>query len=74
MGGDRFAANLIVLPDGACYGNLDPGTAVDVVPPTSRGGSSVDHLRGVSTQPPVAQAAIAAALRRFGPAALSQVG
>ena len=66
--------NLLVLPDGACYGNLDADTAVDVVTSHLQGRVDVDHLRGVSTQPPVAQAAIAAALRRFGPAALSQVG
>ena len=70
VGGDRFAANLVVLPDGACYGNLDADTAVDVVSRTSQGRVDVDHLRGISTQPPVAQAAVAAALRRFGPAAL----
>ena len=70
VGGDRFAANLLVLPDGACYGNLDADTAVDVVTSHLQGRVDVDHLRGVSTQPPVAQAAIAAALRRFGPAAL----
>ena len=63
-----------MLPDGACYGNLDADTAVDVVASHLQGRVDVDHLRGVSTQPPVAQAAIAAALRRFGPAALSQVG
>ena len=74
VGGDRFAANLILLPDGACYGNLDADTAVVVVTSHLQGRVDVDHLRGVSTQPPVAQAAIAAALRRFGPAALSQVG
>jgi len=74
VGGDRFAANLMVLPDGACYGNLDADSAVDVVTAHLQGRVDVDHLRGVSTQPPVAQAAIAAALRRFGPAALSQVG
>jgi (2Fe-2S) ferredoxin len=73
VGGDRFAANLLVLPDGACYGNLDADTAVDVVTAHLEGRVDVDHLRGVSTQPPVAQAAIAAALRRFGPASLSQV-
>jgi hypothetical protein len=74
VGGDRFAANLLVLPDGACYGNLDAETAVDVATSHLQGRVDVDHLRGVSTQPPVAQAAIAAALRRYGPAALSQVG
>jgi hypothetical protein len=74
VGGDRFAANLLVLPGGACYGNLDPDNVVDVVRAHLEGRVSVAHLRGISTQPPVGQAAVAAVLRRFGPAALSQVG
>jgi (2Fe-2S) ferredoxin len=73
VGGDRFAANLLVLPGGACYGNLDPGNVVEVVQAHLEGRVSVDHLRGISTQPPVGQAAVAAVLRRFGPAGLSQV-
>ena len=73
MGGDRFAANLLVLPGGACYGNLDPGNVVEVVQAHLEDRVSVDHLRGISTQPPVGQAAVAAVLRRFGPAGLSQV-
>ncbi len=73
VGGDRFAANLLVLPGGACYGNLDPGNVVEVVQAHLEDRVSVDHLRGISTQPPVGQAAVAAVLRRFGPAGLSQV-
>jgi hypothetical protein len=73
VGGDRFAANLLVLPGGACYGNLDPDNVVEVVQSHLEDRVSVEHLRGVSTQPPVGQAAVAAVLRRFGPAGLSQV-
>ena len=73
VGGDRFAANLLVLPGGACYGNLDPDNVVEVVQAHLEDRVSVDHLRGISTQPPVGQAAVAAVLRRFGPAGLSQV-
>lgn len=73
VGGDRFAANLLVLPGGACYGNLDPDNVVEVVEAHLEDRVSVDHLRGISTQPPVGQAAVAAVLRRFGPAGLSQV-
>ena len=31
VGGDRFAPNVVVLPDGFYYGNLDPETAVGTV-------------------------------------------
>lgn len=68
VGGDRFAANLVVLPDGAYYGDVEPGEAVDVVEAHLRGAMSVRHLRGLSTQPPVVQAAVSATLARFGPA------
>jgi hypothetical protein len=73
VGGDRFAANLLLLPGGACYGNLDADNVVGVVQAHLEDRVSVDHLRGISTQPPVGQAAVAAVLRRFGPAGVSQV-
>lgn len=68
VGGDRFAANLVVLPDGAYYGDVEPAEAVDVVEAHLRGEMSVQHLRGLSTQPPVVQAAVSAVLARYGPA------
>ncbi len=68
VGGDRFAANLVVLPDGAYYGDVEPTEAVDVVEQHLRGTMSVRHLRGLSTQPPVVQAAVRAAHETFGPA------
>ena len=31
LGGHRFAGTLLSLPDGACFGRLEPETVVDVV-------------------------------------------
>jgi hypothetical protein len=67
-GGDRFAANVVVLPDGVYYGQLDPTTAVRVVEEHLAGQVDVDHLRGFATEPAAAQAALAVAHRRWGPA------
>jgi hypothetical protein len=67
-GGDRFAANVVVLPDGVYYGQLDAVTAVDVVEAHLAGRVDVDHLRGFTTVPAPAQAALAEAHRRWGPA------
>jgi hypothetical protein len=68
VGGDRFAANLLVLPDGACYGNLSAASARTVAADHLAGRVSPEHLRGLSTEPPVVQAAIVAAHARLGPA------
>lgn len=49
-GGDRFAGNVVVLPDGVVYGSLDPGSAMTVIDAHSAGrltcGVLGDHLRG----------------------------
>jgi (2Fe-2S) ferredoxin len=68
VGGDRFAANLVVLPDGVFYGNLDAASAVGVVDAHRRGATDVEHLRGLSTEAPLGQVAVAAALARYAPA------
>ncbi|WP_299035819.1 sucrase ferredoxin [uncultured Pseudokineococcus sp.] len=68
VGGDRFAPNLLVLPDGAYYGDLDPGSAEQVVADHLAGAVGTRHLRGVSSGPPVVQAAVLGVLGRFGPA------
>lgn len=67
VGGDRFAANLLVLPDGACYGNLSPASACAVVEAHLSGVVTPDRLRGLSTEEPVVQAAIIEAHARLGP-------
>lgn len=68
LGGDRFAASLLVAPDGLYYGHLDPESAVDVVAAHLRGEVDPTYLRGSSAAAPVAQAALVAAHRALGPA------
>ncbi|WP_426564436.1 sucrase ferredoxin [Angustibacter sp. McL0619] len=67
VGGDRFAANVVLLPDGAYYGYLDPPSAVRTVQGHLRGQVEVEFLRGLSTEPPIVQAAVVAAMQRWGP-------
>ncbi|MFP5310769.1 MAG: sucrase ferredoxin [Actinomycetes bacterium] len=56
-GGHRFAANLVVLPEGLVYGGLDPQRALEVVATHRRGLVDLDVLRGRSSLPRAAQAA-----------------
>lgn len=65
-GGDRFAANLLVLPDGAAYGGLDTGSAVRVVQEHRDGHSDATHLRGMLGLPRPVQAAVAGAMGELG--------
>ncbi|MGB5953531.1 MAG: sucrase ferredoxin, partial [Ornithinimicrobium sp.] len=62
-GGDRFAANVIALPDGACYGGLDPDVAVNVLEQHFSGGPDPVYLRGWTGHTPAEQAAVIAAHR-----------
>ncbi len=48
IGGDRFAANLLVLPHGLYYGRLDPVSALTVTGSHLAGELDLDHLRGRS--------------------------
>lgn len=73
VGGDRFAANVVVLPEGVYYGNLDPDTAVASVRAHLGGEVPVAHLRGMTRVSPPAQVAIAAVHRRYGPFAAADV-
>ncbi|MFJ9325726.1 sucrase ferredoxin [Streptomyces sp. NPDC101230] len=68
VGGDRFAANVVVVPDGVYYGNLDAGSSVAVVGEHLAGRVRAEHLRGYTDLFPPQQAAVAAVLGRFGPA------
>lgn len=67
VGGDRFAANVVVLPDGTYYGGLDADSAPEVVADHLAGRLDADHLRGSVRWPPVAQVAVGEIHRRFGP-------
>jgi (2Fe-2S) ferredoxin len=67
VGGDRFAPNVVVLPDGFYYGGLDASTAVSTVAEHLAGRVATRHLRGMARFPPQQQAAVVAALERYGP-------
>jgi hypothetical protein len=64
IGGDRFAANLLVLPFGLYFGRLDPASARGVARLLAAGELDLDHLRGRAGLASPLQAA-EAALRSF---------
>jgi len=70
LGGHRFAGTLLTLPDGACFGRLDPGNAVGVVTAHRQGRTDAAHLRGTTRWQPAVQAALVAALGTHGPASV----
>ena len=57
IGGDRFAGNMVVLPQGLYYGRLDPVSALAVAGSHLAGELDLDHLRGRASQPMGVQAA-----------------
>jgi len=57
FGGDRFAGNLVCLPDGLYFGRLSPEAAVRVAEGYARGVLDLDHYRGRAGQSFVVQAA-----------------
>jgi hypothetical protein len=57
VGGHRFAANVVCLPDGVWYGRLTPADALLVANGYERGRLHLAHLRGRSSFPVAAQAA-----------------
>ena len=63
IGGDRFAANVLVLPRGLYYGRLDAPSAIAVAGSHLTGHLDLDHLRGSTTVTMPVQAA-EVALRR----------
>ncbi len=56
IGGDRFAANMVVLPHGLYYGRLDPVSSIAVAGSHLSGELDLDHLRGRSSYPTPVQA------------------
>jgi len=57
LGGDRFAANVVVLPSGHYYGHVEPVEAAKIVHRVEQGRVFVPRLRGQSGEAPAAQAA-----------------
>jgi hypothetical protein len=73
IGGDRFAPNVVLLPDGFYYGNLDPASAIDTVEAHLAGTVLTDRLRGMVRYLPPVQAAAIAAYEHYGPLGPSDV-
>ena len=57
IGGDRFAANVLILPLGIYYGRVEPERAVEVMRRLERGEIDLERFRGRTTYPFDAQAA-----------------
>jgi hypothetical protein len=66
IGGDRYAGNALVLPDGLYYGRLDPATVSGVAAEHLAGRLALDHLRGRSGLGTPAQFAEIALRRDLG--------
>ena len=73
VGGDRFAPNVLVLPDGFYYGNLTPDEAVVTVQHHLTGTVAYEYLRGVVRYPPPVQAAVVAAYAHCPPLGPGQI-
>jgi hypothetical protein len=68
VGGDRYAANVLVAPDGVYFGEVTPDQAIEAVDQLRRGLVAADHLRGYTDLAAPEQFAVAEVLRRSGPA------
>lgn len=66
IGGDRFAGNLLVLPEGLYYGRLDADAALRVAAEQAAGRLDLDHLRGRSSYAMPVQLAEIELRRRLG--------
>ncbi len=66
LGGHRFAANVLVLPETLCFGRLDARTAVALAAELEAGRLPLDHLRGRTALEPEQQAAEILVRRELG--------
>jgi hypothetical protein len=73
VGGDRFAANLVCLPDGHYFGRVGAEDGPRVVGRYERGLIDLDHYRGRSSDPWVVQAAEWFARQRTGLTGLDEL-
>lgn len=73
LGGDRFAGNMLVAPDGLYYGRLDAEAALAVAAARLDGRLELDHLRGRTGWPMAVQAAEIALRRQLGETSLDRV-
>ena len=70
LGGDRFAPNVLLLPDLACYAGMPAAEAVRVVAAHLAGRPDTTRLRGVAGHHPAEQVALATVVERLGPGTL----
>ena len=73
LGGHRFAANLLVLPDGLCFGRLDARAALSLAAALESGRLPLDHLRGRTAYEPEQQAAEILTRRELGLTGLGEL-
>jgi hypothetical protein len=66
LGGDRFAGNVVVLPEGLYFGRVEPGAAWSLLDEHLAGRIDVDHYRGRSVHTFSEQAAEIAIRRMTG--------
>jgi hypothetical protein len=66
LGGDRFAATMLVLPEGLCYGRVDTADSADLVRLYLEGRVDNRFLRGRTSLPHAVQAAQHFAREAFG--------
>jgi hypothetical protein len=71
LGGHRFAANVLVLPDGLCFGRLDARSAPALADELDAGTLPLEHLRGRTAFEPEQQAAEILVRRELGLAGLA---
>jgi hypothetical protein len=66
LGGDRFAATMLVLPEGLCYGRVDTADSADLVRLYLQGRLHNGFLRGRTSLPHAVQAAQYFAREAYG--------
>jgi hypothetical protein len=66
LGGDRFAANVLLLPEGEVFGGLDVDSAAGVVRRLDAGHVTFEHYRGRVGRSPAVQAAVHVAAVALG--------
>ena len=73
LGGHRFAANVLVVPDGLCFGRLDARSAPALAAELEAGRLPLEHFRGRTSLAPIEQAAEILVRRELGLAGLDDV-
>jgi hypothetical protein len=66
IGGDRFAANVVVLPDSIYFGRVEPDSAVSLLEQLDAGRIDLDHFRGRTSLSYAEQAVEHFVRREFG--------